>query len=86
MYFHPRDYTLAYMKYTVLLLLFFCFIKISSAQIAYEPGYFIDNQGEKTTCLIRDRGWKNNPSSITYRLSGDAPEITLESQDIKNLE
>jgi len=71
------------MKYTVLLLLFFCFIKISSAQIAYEPGYFIDNQGEKTTCLIRDRGWKNNPSSITYRLSGDAPEITLESQDIK---
>lgn len=71
------------MKYTIFLLLFFFVLQIGSAQVAYEQGYFIDNNGKRKACLIKDRGWKNNPSSITYRLSEDTPEITLESYDMK---
>ncbi|WP_139171707.1 hypothetical protein [Flavobacterium noncentrifugens] len=37
------------------------------AQINFEPGYFISNNGVKTNCLIRNVDWKNNPTSIDYK-------------------
>lgn len=53
-------------------ILFFCFILLSVssfAQINFEPGYFINNQGIKTECLIRNYGWKSNPIQIEYKLT-----------------
>ncbi len=44
------------------------------AQMHFEPGYFITNNGTKTECLIRDIEWKNNPTSFDYRLS-EATEV-----------
>lgn len=45
-----------------------------AAQIRFEKGYFIDEEGQRTECLIKNRGWNNNPASFTYKLSADAPE------------
>ncbi|MFI2741867.1 tRNA modification GTPase [Zhouia sp. PK063] len=39
------------------------------AQTSFKEGYFIDNQGNKTTCLIKDLDWKNNPISFEYKLN-----------------
>ena len=41
----------------------------SYAQIRFEPGYFIDNEGQKTTCLIKNIDWKNNPKGFEYKLT-----------------
>ncbi len=38
------------------------------AQNQYEQGYFIDNQGTVTTCLIKNLDWRQNPTDFTYKL------------------
>jgi len=38
------------------------------SQNTFEPGYFVEN-GIKTECLIKNLAWKNNPSSIEYKIS-----------------
>jgi len=38
------------------------------AQIHFENGYYIDNSGHKTTCLIKNEEWNNNPQSFLYKL------------------
>lgn len=48
-----------------------CFLLPLSAvaQVHFEKGYFIDDKGQRTECLIRNRGWNNNPSGFSYKLS-----------------
>lgn len=49
------------------------------AQIKFEPGYFIANDGQRTECEIRNVDWESNPTSFQYRISGgEAREGTLE--------
>ncbi|MFP9113241.1 hypothetical protein ACLI1A_04825 [Flavobacterium sp. RHBU_3] len=48
------------------------------AQIKFEPGYFIDNNGTKTECLIRNIGWKNNPKSFDYKQNETASSLKNE--------
>ncbi|WP_340064834.1 hypothetical protein [Ascidiimonas aurantiaca] len=60
-----------------LLLLFLFLIGLQvQAQINFEKGYFIDNLGKRTDCLIRNSGWKENPDSFEYRLTRDASTQT----------
>ncbi len=40
-----------------------------AAQINYEKGYFIDNNGNRTECLIKNIDWINNPTKLKYILS-----------------
>src|SRR5688572_27785180 len=40
----------------------------SHAQIIFEKGYFISNDGSRTNCLIENIDWKNNPTSFNYKL------------------
>ncbi|WP_282048515.1 tRNA modification GTPase [Maribacter aquivivus] len=42
------------------------------AQITFEPGYIIDNSGEKINCLIKNNGWKNNPTKFEYKTDSNA--------------
>lgn len=42
------------------------------AQIDFEPGYFIDEDGQQTTCLIKNADWQHNPSRFEYKLSESA--------------
>jgi len=39
------------------------------SQISYEKGYFIDNTGQKTNCLIKNIDWLNNPTEFKFKLS-----------------
>ncbi|MEM7655267.1 MAG: hypothetical protein AAF399_03995 [Bacteroidota bacterium] len=41
------------------------------SQIEFEKGYFLDNEGTKTECLIRNEGWNSNPSEFEFRLTAD---------------
>ncbi len=44
------------------------------AQINFEKGYFINNAGTKTECLIKNVDWKDNPTKFTYKLTADNEE------------
>lgn len=60
-----------------LLLLTLAFTCISSfAQINFEPGYFINNDGIKTQCLIRNAGWESSPVSFDYKTAEGADTQT----------
>lgn len=48
--------------------LFFSAAQVNS-QITYEEGYFIDNAGNRTECLIRNVDWMKNPDSFQYKFS-----------------
>lgn len=39
------------------------------SQITFERGYFIDNENNKTECLIRNADWAYNPVSFDYKLN-----------------
>lgn len=50
------------------------------AQIKFEPGYFINNEGQRTECEIRNVDWESNPTSFQYKVQGGEPqEGTLEN-------
>lgn len=42
---------------------------LSFAQNKFEQGYYIDNSGKKTECLIKNYDWKNNPKNIETKSS-----------------
>lgn len=68
-------------KNYLLLALLFCITV--SAQIKFESGYFINNNGEKINCLIKNLDWKNNPSDFLYKLSENDNE---QEATIKNVQ
>ena len=39
------------------------------AQIEFEPGYFITDDNETITCLIKNTDWKDNPREFEYKRS-----------------
>jgi hypothetical protein len=39
------------------------------SQISFEKGHFIDNNNQKTNCLIKNIDWANNPTEFEYKLS-----------------
>lgn len=55
------------MKSTLSLYLLFFLSLNTYAQITFEPGYIIDNTGEKKYCLIKNNGWKNNPTTFEFK-------------------
>jgi hypothetical protein len=42
------------------------------SQINYEPGYFTDNNGHRTECLIKNLAWKNSPEDFEYKTNETA--------------
>lgn len=64
----------------------FLFFNLSSAQIVFEPGYFIDNNNTKVYCLIRNLDWKNNPTDFEYKLTEDSKVEKGTLQSIKEFE
>jgi len=38
-------------------------------QVTFQKGYFIDNNGVKTECLIKDKDWDDNPTLFFYKLA-----------------
>jgi hypothetical protein len=42
---------------------------ISYSQNDFKNGYFIDNNNQKTSCLIRTVDWYNNPTQFSYKIT-----------------
>lgn len=62
------------------LLLFFLFSQFFiNAQISFDKGYFISNNGTKTECFIKNIGWNNNPVDFKYKISIDDTDIKTET-------
>lgn len=62
------------------------FVLITSsclAQITFKKGYFIDKDGNKTECLIKDVDWKNSPSSFAYKLTEEASSQKMSTDGVK---
>jgi len=55
--------------------LFFLFIFNSYSQINFEKGYFINNNGEKIDCLIKNLDWNSNPTSFDYKLTENSEAL-----------
>lgn len=74
------------MKKAFLILAVLCACFNSFAQINFEPGYFIDNNGVKTECLIKNLAWKNNPVTFDYKMAAGAETKEAQLQDITAFE
>ena len=61
-------------------MLFFV-ITAAFAQSNFKNGYFIDNNGTKTECLIENEVWLVNPTSFKYKLSENGE---INKRDIEN--
>ncbi|TDO84253.1 outer membrane protein with beta-barrel domain [Flavobacterium chryseum] len=49
----------------ITLLFYYSFI---NAQISFEKGYFISNDGKRTECFIKNLDWGNNPTDFKYKI------------------
>lgn len=57
------------MRKHLFVLMFTMFTINGFCQISFERGYFIDNSGQRTDCLIKNIEWKNNPTEFQYKLN-----------------
>jgi len=67
-------------------IIFYFLLAISlttSAQITFEPGYYINNEGQRVDGLIRNTDWVYNPVQFDFKESINAPINNIELQDIK---
>ena len=72
------------MKNQLILLLTIAFFSINSySQSTFEKGYFINNNDQKTECLIKNNDWKSNPSSFEYKVSENSEIITTDIKSAK---
>lgn len=63
-----------YKRYILLFFIILCCNFSSYSQITFDQGYFIDNSGKRTECLIKNVDWKNNPVAFSYKLD-EASEV-----------
>ena len=73
----------SYFNFTIFFLFFISTCTSTFGQITFEKGYFIDNSGRQTDCLIKNLDWKNNPTSFHYKIS-EQGEVSV--KDITEVE
>lgn len=66
------------MKNSFLFILLF-YYTFSNAQISFEKGYFISNNGNRTECFIKNLDWKNTPTQFNYKLQINDSESKVET-------
>jgi hypothetical protein len=66
---------------TIILILFIGLNTI--AQVQFEKGYIINNDGEKISCLVKNEDWNYNPKSITYKIDHNSTEKKGNIETIK---
>lgn len=67
----------------ILALLFVLTSSIAFSQINFEPGYYIDNNGNKTEGLIRNVAWKDSPFEFDFKSSEGAEIKTVNMREAK---
>lgn len=53
------------------------------AQVKFEAGYIIQNDGTKVECLIFNKDWKDNPTSIRVKLPSDEEIKNFSIEDLQ---
>ena len=57
----------------ILFAVFFSIISLCVySQVQFEKGYYIDNNNVRTECLIKNLGWKYNPTNFEYKSLNDS--------------
>jgi hypothetical protein len=49
----------------------------------FDEGYFIGNNGEKTSCLIHNKEWSNTPTAFEYKLSETSEVKSASIEDVQ---
>jgi len=70
------------MRFLLFALLFLMQI-CSFAQIGYERGYLIKNNGDTVNCLVKNKDWRYNPKKISYKVSETSETLVADINDIK---
>jgi len=71
------------MKTNLLLGLLWLFTTVSYSQILFEKGYFIENDGDRVDCLIRNADWKNNPRKFRFKESESGETQTADINGVR---
>ncbi len=71
------------MKYKILFTLIVVINLSSFSQIKFEKGYFIDNNGVKTECLIKNMDWRSNPSEFVHKQNETSSVTKLNINTVK---
>lgn len=69
-----------------LILLFTISNFIVKCQALYVKGYFVDNNGFKTECLIENKDWESNPRELHYKMSETSIPRKLNTDSISLFE
>jgi hypothetical protein len=68
---------------TFFTLIFVLFTLLAFSQNRFENGYIINNNNERTECLIKNEGWNSNPTTFFYKLNEHAEIIKGDLKQIK---
>lgn len=71
--------------YFCALALFFVTTSSIFAQVNFEKGYFITENGQKTECYIKNEGWQSNPSKFEYKQTLDGDVKVLRTPNLKSI-
>lgn len=57
----------------------------SFSQIRFVPGYFVDEDGRRTDCLIKDWDKLSSPDQIDYKLTAESEPVTASAESFKEI-
>ncbi|WP_374174162.1 hypothetical protein [Flavobacterium tructae] len=63
----------------LLLTAFLLACSLLNAQISFEKGYFISNNGTRTECFIKNIDWNYNPTDFRYKINNEESETKTET-------
>lgn len=61
-------------------------LSITLAQDKFQKGFFINNDGNKIECLIKNVDWMSNPNEFNYRLNENEPLQTGNISSVKEFQ
>jgi len=61
-------------------------LQLFSAQIKFEKGYLITNDGERKEILIKNKDWLNNPTEFTYKIAESTEELVGNTTNVKEFQ
>lgn len=64
-----ENLTINFMKILYLFLLLAIVNVTTFSQIVFEKGYYIDSEGQKLDCLIKNEDWSSSPTEFEYKIS-----------------
>ncbi|SHK65354.1 porin family protein [Chryseobacterium polytrichastri] len=65
------------------LIIFLFFAAFINAQVKFEKGYIITNDGEKKEVLIKNIDWINSPNEFTYKINENSKETIATATNVK---